>query len=202
MSFLEALQKKKSDLKQTDTLVKTSAGDVFLESHNAAGSITLHKIDSDVGYIVDLKPDLQVAGVVPGLFMGSQDVTQDSDLLQEHGITHILSVGVEVHKFPSVKYTILKALDLPEFDMRPVFETAIKLIADEIESGGRILVHCNAGVSRSASIVIAFLMKREKLCYKDAYFALKNVRPCIKPNEGFVKQLKCLEQELFLNKID
>ena len=52
-----------------------------------------------------------------------------------------------------------------------------------------VLVHCVAGISRSSTIVIAYLMKREKMTLKDAYAYVKSKRTIIRPNQGF---LKCL----------
>ncbi|XP_054285894.1 dual specificity protein phosphatase 19 [Macrosteles quadrilineatus] len=189
MSFLESLQKKKDTLRSTETTVRTSAGDVYLEKKNKKGDSVLEKVDRGPGYVVDMKPDLQVAEVLPGLLMGSQDVAQDEELVKYHGITHILSVGVTVKDIPGVRHTYIEALDLPEFDMNIVFDECTRIINDEIKSKGVIYVHCNAGVSRSASVIIAYLMKTERIHYLTAYERLKMIRPCIKPNEGFITQL-------------
>ncbi len=56
--------------------------------------------------------------------------------------------------------------------------------------GGVVLVHCNAGVSRSASVVIGFLMSQEKMSFDEAFSAVKTARPHIQPNPGFMSQLK------------
>lgn len=197
MSFLQALQKRKSGLKVTETVVKTPEGHVFVEKRNKRGEVRVEKVGSSHGYVVDLKPDLQVASVIAGLYMGSQDVAQDKDLLRKHKITHIISVGVQVCRCSEVKHTFIEALDLPEFDMRPVFQQSAELIDDIRGSGGSVFVHCNAGVSRSAAIVIAYIMKKEKFPYMQAFELLKQVRPCVRPNDGFIRQLKLLENDLF-----
>lgn len=197
MSFLQALQKRKISLKVTETVVKTPEGDVFVEKRNERGEVRVEKVGSSHGYVVDLKPDLQVASIIPGLYMGSQDVAQDKDLLRKHKITHVISVGVQVCQCSEVIYSFIEALDLPEFDMRPVFQQSAQLINDIRNSGGSVFVHCNAGVSRSAVIVIAYLMEKEKLPYLQAVELLKQARPCVKPNDGFIRQLKLLEHDLF-----
>jgi protein-tyrosine phosphatase len=71
------------------------------------------------------------------------------------------------------------------------------------ESGGQVLVHCNQGVSRSASIVIAYLMYKDKVSYSQAYMIAAGARPSIKPNYGFEQQLQKYEQRLLeeLNKV-
>ncbi|TMS04949.1 Dual specificity protein phosphatase 19 [Larimichthys crocea] len=55
---------------------------------------------------------------------------------------------------------------------------------------GAVLVHCNAGVSRSSSIVIGYLMLKEGLSFDDAYSQVKLARPSIRPNPGFYQQLQ------------
>lgn len=55
--------------------------------------------------------------------------------------------------------------------------------------GGVVLVHCNAGVSRAAAIIIGFLMNSEEISFTSAFSLVKNARPSICPNAGFVEQL-------------
>jgi atypical dual specificity phosphatase/dual specificity phosphatase 12 len=61
------------------------------------------------------------------------------------------------------------------------------------------LVHCYAGISRSASIIISYLMKKYNWSYEKAYNYVKNKRPIINPNRGFKKQLIQYENYLKSN---
>ena len=74
------------------------------------------------------------------------------------------------------------------------------LVADKIQqvhlSGGKILVYCRAGMSRSASLCIAYFMKYHGLSFDDAFVYVKNRRPIIHPNIGFLRQLRDYEQKL------
>lgn len=56
--------------------------------------------------------------------------------------------------------------------------------------GGVVLVHCNAGVSRAAAIVIGFLMSSEELSFTSALSLVKEARPSTCPNPGFREQLR------------
>jgi protein-tyrosine phosphatase len=57
------------------------------------------------------------------------------------------------------------------------------------------MVHCKAGMSRSAALVIAYLMIEHKWPYEDAFTYVKKKRHIIAPNEGFVRQLRCFINE-------
>jgi protein-tyrosine phosphatase len=74
--------------------------------------------------------------------------------------------------------------------------TAVKFIEDCREDGGIVLVHCAAGVSRSATVVAAWLMVSKKMSHKEALSFLAARRKVICPNPGFVKQLELFELEL------
>uniref|UniRef100_A0A1I7X3R8 protein-tyrosine-phosphatase n=1 Tax=Heterorhabditis bacteriophora TaxID=37862 RepID=A0A1I7X3R8_HETBA len=60
----------------------------------------------------------------------------------------------------------------------------------------KILVHCNAGISRSSTFVISYLMKYQQRTLDEALGMVKAVRPVIRPNDGFMHQLKMFENKL------
>ena len=68
--------------------------------------------------------------------------------------------------------------------------TALAFIAQGALKGQRTLVHCNAGVSRSGSIVVEWLRRTAALSLLDAWAAARGVRPCITPNSNFLRQLQ------------
>ena len=63
-------------------------------------------------------------------------------------------------------------------------------------SGGRVLVHCRAGVSRSATVCMAYIMKTLDYDLKSAYDFVKSRRPCVSPNSHFMNQLLEFEKRL------
>ena len=63
--------------------------------------------------------------------------------------------------------------DDPSFDIRPYFDESAAFIDDAVRHSSRILVHCVAGVSRSATLVLAWMMLRKKFRLKQA---IKHVR--------------------------
>ena len=93
-------------------------------------------------------------------------------------------------------YKNVEILDDPSTNIRIFFEGCFDFI-DDGRQEGCILVHCNAGVSRAPTIVIAYLMKKFNMHLKEAFDLVKSVRPCVRPNDGFMKILKQYESELF-----
>jgi len=120
------------------------------------------------------------------------------EALQAAGITHILTVASgHPPKFPSTfKYKVIKVLDAPSTNLRGKFDSCIKFIRKVDECGGKVLVHCFAGVSRSATVVVAYLMKEKGMRMGKALRYVKEKRTFVNPNDGFRRQLKQYEREL------
>ena len=117
------------------------------------------------------------------------------------GITHVLTVAKgHPPMFPShFTYREVKVLDMPSVNLKQRFVPCIQFIKEAVESNngkGKVLVHCFAGVSRSATIVIAYLMHEHGLPYSAALKLVKSKRPFINPNDGFRKQLILFEKDL------
>ena len=131
------------------------------------------------------------------LYISNERGAGERKILDDRKITHILVAGNFLQKkFPNdFKYLQLPLNDFPSQDLTPFFHDAVKFI-DEAD---RVLVHCAAGISRSSSMVIAYLMIKNKTSYKDTYSMVKGKRPIICPNKGFVAQLMQLEKFLIEN---
>lgn len=85
-------------------------------------------------------------------------------------------------------------------DISEYFFKVHAVISEAVKADKKVLVHCAAGVSRSPTLVIAYLMIENRWSYEDAYNYVKKKRPFIYPNSGFIKQLKDLYIELSFNK--
>ncbi|XP_029030697.1 dual specificity protein phosphatase 19-like isoform X2 [Betta splendens] len=107
-------------------------------------------------------------------------------------VSHVLNVAFGVTNLFSdqLVYKTLQILDLPDTDITSYVEECSTFIDRAREQDGVVLVHCNAGVSRSSSVVIGYLMLREGLPFDAAYSQVKQARPSIRPNPGFYQQLQ------------
>nr|WAW78385.1 dual-specificity phosphatase 26a [Paralichthys olivaceus] len=137
--------------------------------------------------------------VWPRLYIGDQDIASDRRELAKLGITHILNCaqskwrgGAEYYAGMNITYHGIEAHDSPTFDMSVNFYPAAEFIHKALTSGGKVLVHCTVGVSRSATLVLAYLMIRQNLTLVEAIKTVKDHRGVI-PNRGFLRQLNGLD---------
>lgn len=134
--------------------------------------------------------------IIEGLYLGGIMAALNEQDLQGKGITHVLSVDEK--PLPDVltsqiNYKHVFALDLYDFDLLSCFPECLAFIDQARESGGKVLVHCQAGISRSSTIVIAYLMHKLNLSKQQAVDHVTAVRNIIKPNDGFQEQLQLFE---------
>ncbi|XP_034754048.1 dual specificity protein phosphatase 19-like [Etheostoma cragini] len=186
----------KSRLKKQCTCVTTVTGRRLLERRGDGGEgheqVEELEEEGGCGFVEDKSLDLQVGVVRPFLLLASQDAAHDLDTLQRFKVSHVLNVAYGViNLFPDqLIYKTLQILDLPDTDIPSYVGECSSFIDQAREQDGVVLVHCNAGVSRSSSVVIGYLMLREGLSFDDAYSQVKVARPSIRPNPGFYQQLQ------------
>lgn len=134
--------------------------------------------------------------VIDNIYIGSEDSSNDKNYLMNNKFTHILVVGKSLNiYFPNdFCYMTLEIDDSLSENIKIHFEKAINFIKN---ASGKVLIHCASGISRSSTIVIAYLMNKYNMKYSDAYIFLKGKRNIINPNSNFISQLKLFESTLF-----
>ncbi|XP_060884480.1 dual specificity protein phosphatase 13A-like isoform X2 [Labrus mixtus] len=142
--------------------------------------------------------------VWPNLFIGDMSVANDRYSLWKLEITHIVNAAhgrmhcQGSHDFygAAVDYYGVPADDSPSFDLSRYFFPAAEYIQSALDTAGaRVFVHCAVGVSRSASLVLAYLMIHHHYSLLEAIHKVKE-RRWIFPNTGFLKQLRALDVKL------
>lgn len=140
--------------------------------------------------------------IVPGVYLGPYAAAGKKNLskLESVGITHIVCVRQEVEKnfikpnFESqMQYLVVTLADTCVEAIIPKIKETKKFIDTCLRTGGKVLVHCNDGMSRSASLVIAYIMQTFGLNFKTALNHVQQRRFCVQPNDGFEQQLKEFE---------
>ncbi|XP_020215603.1 protein-tyrosine-phosphatase MKP1 isoform X1 [Cajanus cajan] len=136
--------------------------------------------------------DKECSRIAEHIYLGSDTVAKNHELLMQNGITHVLNcvgfVCPEYFKGDFV-YKTLWLQDSPTEDITSILYDVFDYFEDVREQGGRVLVHCCQGVSRSTTLVIAYLMWREGQSFEDAFQFVKTARAVTNPNMGFACQL-------------
>lgn len=135
------------------------------------------------------------------LWLGSGRDADDVDELVKLGITHVLNVTEEWKEHPMYKKhgIVFRRIEIKDFVTQSIaahFEPAFAFVNECQNSGGRILVHCVVGKSRSVSVVMAYLMKQNNWTLKQAYDCVIARRDFARPNDTFLRELQGLEKEL------
>lgn len=140
----------------------------------------------------------QLAQVNDHLYLSGARAVHYSSIV-ERGITCVINVTVELPNLPipNVEYVKVPVDDTPDANLYAYFDQVADKIAEVRKRGGKTLVHCIAGVSRSATLCIVYLMKYEGMPLRKAYQYLKSRRPIIHPNHGFFQQMIDYERRLF-----
>eukprot|EP00826_Nyctotherus_ovalis_P017757 TRINITY_DN15246_c0_g1_i2.p1 TRINITY_DN15246_c0_g1~~TRINITY_DN15246_c0_g1_i2.p1 ORF type:complete len:187 (+),score=34.28 TRINITY_DN15246_c0_g1_i2:143-703(+) len=126
------------------------------------------------------------------LWLGSYRSASNKRNLLALNIKNILTVGDHMkQKFTdSFKYLQVLIDDDEDEYILGVLPKLVKFVEDSVERKEGVLVHCLGGVSRSATVVTAYIMKSRKLSMKKALKFVKEKRSCISPNRGFLDQLE------------
>lgn len=142
---------------------------------------------------------MTISQVTEHLYIGNFFAAGNAPLLRAHGITHILVAAAGLPaRFPTqFIYLEMPIYDLVEYNIMQHFEETNAFIT-AAETQGKVFVHCAMGVSRSATIVLAYLMQKNRWRVPRALRYLKSKHPDAQPNIGFMQQLRTYEGRLLL----
>jgi hypothetical protein len=145
--------------------------------------------------------------ILKQLFIGSQQDAKDRPGLLRLGITHIMNCTPPKSMDPVAGCpNFFEKEKLFTYKRIPVFDNAGENLLDYMDAAiefidcakyyGAVLVHCKKGVSRSASFVVAYLMKVNEFSLTEALEYVQSQRPAVGPNQAFMSQLRQFEERL------
>uniref|UniRef100_A0A3B1J3B8 Dual specificity protein phosphatase n=1 Tax=Astyanax mexicanus TaxID=7994 RepID=A0A3B1J3B8_ASTMX len=149
--------------------------------------------------------------VWPNIIISDVHTAKDVDLLMVLGVTHIVNAAdgpSQIDTGPAfyshtptlIQYYGVEAPDSRDFNITPFFYPTARFIhTARTQHSGKVLVHCARGISRSATLVLAYLMIYEGLTVSEAIKAVRCHRNIL-PNAGFLQQLRELDIQLSLQR--
>lgn len=142
--------------------------------------------------------------ILPNLFLGNATNSCDLESLERHDIHYILNVTPNLPNTFEKKGLDIKYMQIPIQDhwsqnLASFFPEAIAFIDEARRKKLGVLVHCLAGISRSVTITLAYLMHEMSIPLNDAYDFVRKRKANISPNFNFLGQLKDFERQLNLS---
>lgn len=173
-------------------------------------TMSFNKVHSIESYQKNIEPELRFEDIncivqpnennVGGIFLGNISAASSIPTLKKLRIGAVLTVAEELlldytNQNYEVNHLKILASDVEHFDLSQHFPQCFDFIVSN-QTKTNVLIHCYAGVSRSVTITIAYLMKFYGLGFKKALAMVREKRKQIYPNSGFVSQLKFFETVL------
>ncbi len=133
-----------------------------------------------------------ISKIIEGLFLGCEVVSKNIELLEKNNIKKIIKIGTDlkIHFPKKFEYLSINIHDHPDENIIDYFEACYNFIDQSLINNQNVLVHCFKGISRSASVICAFLIKKFKWNFNESIRFIESKRPWISINDGFDKQLQ------------
>jgi len=145
--------------------------------------------------------------VFKNILIGNKGAAQDASFLKDTGVTHLLNcagnpespdiVKPDLDKLDEYGIKVLQLVcnDKPDVSIRDHFPVTIPWMKEALDGGGKVMVNCFQGASRSATVVLAYLIQNHHLKVDEALELVKKKRD-IRPNNGFLQQLIDLDNQV------
>ena len=129
--------------------------------------------------------------ILPHLYISDRSALYDNEFMSIiQAVVTVIDIPEEIN-LKNVDYHLkLYAEDDENFDLKQYFPITFRFIDLHIKNKRNVLVHCRAGVSRSVTVVLNYLMNKYKISVEKALQLVREERPQANPNDGFIKQLK------------
>jgi len=192
------------DPRQMASVNVDTTNNKFLKNNQTKDIAKLRKFQKylihNVWYAMDNSNDVPLMVCPPFLYLGSLYTSQEHHLIN-YNIKHVIRLGTDFNinytdpsRFNFYNFDIF---DLPKEPIKELFQKANEIIEQARLKHENVLVHCHAGVSRSSTIILAYLMRYKGMSLYDAWCSTFKIRPIIRPNDGFAIALQEYEKILF-----
>lgn len=144
---------------------------------------------------------MEISKINNQIYLGSIYDALNEKLLRQIGISHIVSIRdneeEDIPLYKGIHIFRIHCLDSPYANISSCFDKAYVFMDNAITNGGKLFIHCTAGISRSPTVLASYLMRKYKMRAMQALSTIRESRPIIDPNSGFRHQLLRYEKLLF-----
>ncbi|XP_063695661.1 dual specificity protein phosphatase 15 [Culicoides brevitarsis] len=132
--------------------------------------------------------------VLPGLYVGSYRDSKDVNQLEKYEITHVIAIHDSPKRlYANLHYLMIMASDSPDQNLTQYFPLCNDFIHSARLQEKNVLIHCLAGMSRSVTVCVAYIMSVTNLNWQEALKVVRSGRQIANPNKGFQSQLQDFE---------
>jgi protein tyrosine phosphatase len=135
----------------------------------------------------------KITKIIDNLYLGNRMGAADHDLLVKLDIHAIVSIGCSPPTYHNITYLKIGLLDKDNSNILIYMDQVTDFIKLHMDKGKHVFVHCQAGMNRSPSFVIGYLIKYKSKQFQEAYDIVKTERPIIRVRDAFIAQLKTYE---------
>jgi len=152
------------------------------------------KVDSSLPSMDMIKVEHGHSGEI---FIGNFKGACSMELCRKNNIAAVMNLSTKIlKKHSGITYYAFPVNDLPREDIVRLFNMTSNIIEGHLQARENVLVNCNMGVSRSTTIVLAYIIKKTTMELDNALALCRSFRPCCNPNHGFIKQLQRYHRQI------
>jgi len=166
-------------------------------SQTRAAQWVINKVRATVYPWVYYKWEANLIVESDNIWLGSLESACDRHGLKMHNVQNVVSAVYDINPIfpddPELLYLKVPVIDKPTADIAKHFDRAIDFIDTAVKKKQGVLIHCVYGISRSSTLVCAYLVRKHGMSVKAAIEHVKKRRPQAEPNSGFLIQLEAMK---------
>lgn len=132
----------------------------------------------------------KITKILDHMYLGNRMGAIDKDLLLKLNIKAIVTIGCSPPTHENITYLKIGLLDRDNSNILPYMNQIVEFIHSYIIKGNNVFIHCQAGMNRSPSFVVGYLIKYHNKTFQEAYDIVKAERSIIRIREAYKTQLQ------------